>query len=223
MNKFIACLIAMVSACLAAQAQYIHDLQGKPYMEQSYTEVEGNPFLISSWADGNIDFANGKKATIRVKYDLVKDVLLFQHKGDSTAMYFVDPVKGFTLTNSFINESNILPLVFNSGYPAIDVQTTTSFYQVVASGKMQLLRHYRKAIRTDQAFNSATVTKTFAFTDLYYLYADNKIVRIKPSQKSILAAMANKSTEIQAYLKTNTVDYKNDAALAKLFNYYNSL
>ena len=192
-------------------------------MEQSYTEIDGNPFLINNWADGNIDFVNGKTGVVKVKYDLVKDVLLFQHKDDSTAMYFVDQVKGFTLTNSFINESSIIPLVFNSGYPAIDIQTTASFYQVITPGKVQLLRHYRKAIRTDQAFNSATVTKTFAFTDLYYLYADNKISRIKPSQKSILAAMANKSTEIQAYLKTTTVDYKNDAALAKLFNYYNSL
>jgi hypothetical protein len=223
MNKFITCFTAMVFACLAAHAQLMHDLQGKPYMEQSYTEIDGNPFLINNWADGNIDFVNGKTGVVKVKYDLVKDVLLFQHKGDSTAMYFVDQVKGFTLTNSFINESSIIPLVFNSGYPAIDIQTTASFYQVIAPGKVQLLRHYRKAIRTDQAFNSATVTKTFAFTDLYYLYADNKISRIKPSQKSILAAMANKSTEIQAYLKTTTVDYKNDAALAKLFNYYNSL
>jgi len=223
MNKFIVCLMVMVLGYLSTHAQIIHDLQGKPYMEKSYTEVDGTPYLIDSWTGATITFSNGKATNVKVKYDLVKDVLLFQHQGDSTAMYFIEPVKGFTLTNGFINESNILPLVFNSGYPAIDVQTPASFYQIIAPGKMQLLRHYRKAIRTDQAFNSATVTKTFAYTDFYYLYADNKIIRIKPSQKSILAAMANKSTEIQAYLKNNTVDYKNDAALAKLFNYYNSL
>jgi len=223
MNKFIIGFMAMVFGCLATHAQFIHDLQGKPYMEQSYTEVEGNPFFINGWADGNIDFVNEKKTTIRVKYDLVKDVLLFQHKGDSTAMYFVDPVKGFTLTNSFINESNMLPLVFSSGYPVIDAQTTASFYQVIAGGKIQLLRHYRKKIRVDQAFNSATATKTFDYTDIYYLYADNKIIRIKPSQKSILAAMGDKQVQIQNYMKSNAVNYKSDASLAKLFNYYNSL
>jgi len=223
MNKFITCVMAMVFGCLAARAQFIHDLQGKPYMEQSYTEIEGDPFLINGWADGNIDFVNGKKTTVRVKYDLVKDVLLFQHKGDSTAMYFVDQVKGFTLTNSFINESDILPLVFSSGYPVIDAQTTTSFYQVIAGGKTQLLRHYRKKIRVDQAFNSATATKTFDYTDIYYLYADNKIIRIKPSTKSILTAMGDKQAQIQSYMKSNVVNYKSDASLAKLFNYYNSL
>ena len=50
MNKFIICFMTMVFGCLASHAQIIHDLQGKPYMEQSYTEVEGNPFLINSWA-----------------------------------------------------------------------------------------------------------------------------------------------------------------------------
>lgn len=223
MNKFIICFMAMVFGCLASHAQIIHDLQGKPYMEQSYTEVEGNPFLINGWAEGAIDFVNGKSVAIKVKYDLVKDLLLFQNKSDTTALYFIEPVKAFKFTSSAIEDSNILLPTFNSGYPAIDNQTSSSFYLVIAGGKTQLLKHYRKVIRADKPYGSATTSKTFVLTDIYYLFANNQISRIKPSQKSILAAMADKSTEIQAYLKNNAVDYKNDAALAKLFSYYNSL
>ena len=135
MNKFNLCFMALVLACLTTHAQIMHDLQGKPYMEQAYTEVDGNPLLINNWVEGAIDFVNGKTVKVKVKYDLVKDVLLFQNKSDTTAMYFIEPVKGFTLNNAFINESNILPLVFNSGYPAIDAQTPASFYQIIAPGK----------------------------------------------------------------------------------------
>jgi hypothetical protein len=212
-------------ACLTTKvrAQYIHDLQGKPYTEQSYTDIDGSPFLINNWADAAIDFVNGKTGSVRIKYDLMKDVLLFQHKGDSTGMYFVEPVKAFKLTSSVVEDSNILLPTFSSGYPVIDNQTPASFYLVIASGKAQLLKHYRKTIRTDQAFNSATATKTFVLTDIYYLFINNQISRIKPSAKSILTALGDKAEQLKAYMKSNTVDYKNDVSLAKLFSYYNSL
>ncbi|HMG10174.1 MAG TPA: hypothetical protein VK609_16785 [Mucilaginibacter sp.] len=59
--------------------------------------------------------------------------------------------------------------------------------------------------------------------DVYDVFANNQITRIKPSQKSILAALGGKADQLQSYMKSNTVNYKSDAALAKLFSYYNSL
>jgi len=215
--------MALVLACLTTQAQVIHDVQGKPYMEQSYTEVEGNPLLVNNWVEGAIDFVNGKTVTIKVKYDLVKDALLFQNKSDTTAMYFVEPVKAFKLNNPVGEESDILLPIFNSGYPTIDSQTPASFYQVIARGKTQLLKHYRKVIRSDRAFNSATTVKTFVLTDIYYLFANNQISRIKPNQKNILTALSDKAEQLKAYMKSNAIDYKSDVSLAKLFDYYNSL
>ncbi len=223
MNKFILCFMALLLAFFTSHAQIMHDLQGKPYMEQAYTEVDGNPLLINNWVEGAIDFVNGKTVKVKVKYDLVKDVLLFQNKSDTTAMYFVEPVKAFKLGSPVNEESDILLPAFNSGYPVIDSQTPASFYQVIACGKTQLLKHYRKVIRTDQAFNSATATKTFVQTDIYYLFANNQMSRIKPNQKSILTALSDKAEQLKGYMKSNTVDYKSDVSLAKLFSYYNSL
>jgi hypothetical protein len=55
------------------------------------------------------------------------------------------------------------------------------------------------------------------------VFINNQITRIKPSQKSILAALGDKADQLQGYMKSNTVNYKSDVALAKLFSYYNSL
>ncbi len=224
MNKFIVCFLAIMTLNrFAAGAQYINDLQGKPYMEHSYTEVDGSAYLIANWAAGTVTFVNGKTITAPIKYDLVRDELLFQNKGDSAAMSFVEPVKGFGFTNAAIEESNIIPPVFSSGFPAVDSQTPASFYQVIADGKTKLLRYYKKTIRTDKAFNSATSTKTFVLINLYYVFINNQITKIKPGQKTILAALNDKAGQLQTYMKSNTVNYKNDADLAKLFTYYNSL
>lgn len=226
MNKYIFCLLAIIVPAtfkVSAQVKFLNDVQGKPYMEQSYTMVEGSAYLIPNWAEGKVDFVNGKTTTLPIKYDLIKDELLFHSKTDSVAFAFVDQVKGFSFTSSVIEESNILMPVFNSGYPAVDGQTPASFYQVIADGKVKLLKHYKKIIRTEKAFNSATSTRSFVLSDVYYLFIDNQITRIKPGQKTILAALGDKADQLKRYMQSNKIDYKNDAALANLFSYYNSL
>jgi hypothetical protein len=148
---------------------------------------------------------------------------LYKNNRDSAALSFVDPVKGFSFTNAVIEESDIVLPVFSIGYPPVDNQTQTSFYQVIADGTVKLLKHYKKTIRVDKAFNSATSTKTFVLADVYYVFINNQITRIKPGQKSILAILGDKADQLQNYMKNNSVNYKSDAALAKLFSYYNSL
>ncbi len=216
-------MTAMLLAGVKASAQYLHDYQGKAYTEQSYTDVDGSPYLTTNWFAGTVQLANGKNVNAKLKYDLLKDELLFQNPKDSVPMVFVDPVKGFTFNLFKIDESNLVPLVFSNGYPAADNQTPVSFYQVIADGKVKLLKYYHKIIRTDQAFNSASATKTFVLIDFYYLLAGNKIVRIKPGKKVLLAMLNDKADKIEAYLKSTGIDYKSDLDLAKLITYYNSL
>ncbi|QEC77031.1 hypothetical protein [Mucilaginibacter ginsenosidivorax] len=208
-----------------AQNQILNDNQGKPVMEQSYIDVEGSPYLTATWLPGIVSLANGKTVAAKLKYDLVKDELLFQSPRDSMALAFVTPVKSFRFDIvGTIDESSLAPLIFSNGYPAIDEQTEASFYQVVADGKAKLLKRYKKVIHSNQAFNSATTTKTFALRDaVYYLLADNKIIRVKPTPKTIAAALADKTDQVQTFIKTNKIDFKSDRDLAKLFTYYNSL
>jgi hypothetical protein len=226
MKKYTLCFLVVwfiMSGSFIVEAQYLKDPTGKQYMLQSYTEVEGNPFFINNWVPGSVILTSSQTYTTPLKYDLVGDELLFRNKLDSSAMSFVDPVQSFSLNEPSIEESDLTPLVFSSGYPAIDKQTPASFYQVIADGKTKLLKHYKKIIRVDKAFNSATAVKTFFLIEEYYLFVNNQITKIKPNQKAILVALADKTDQLQKYLKSNTINYKSDAALAKLFSYYNSL
>lgn len=218
------CLMSMLFVGINAHAQYIHDYQGKAYSEQNYTNMVGDPYLIPRWFEGSVQFVDKKPITVKLKYNLLNDQLLFQNARDSSAMVFIDPVKSFSFNMFKIDESDLAPLVFTDGYPAIDAQTPTSFYQVIADGKVKLLKRYRKIIRTDQAFNSATATQSFEMINpVYYIVTGGTIARIKPGQKAIMTALGDKADKLQAYIKGTSVNYKSDAELSKLFNYYNSL
>jgi hypothetical protein len=220
------CIAGLLVNCFSAKAQtqMLNDNQGKPVMEQNYIDVEGSPYLVPNWFPGKVNLVSGKTMLAKLKYDLIKDELLFQSPRDSLALAFVEPVRSFSFDTFGIPESNLLPLVFGSGYPAIDEQTPASFYQVIADGKVKVLKRYKKIIHSDQVFNSATVTKTFALKDaVYYLLMNDKIGRIRPGSKVILTALNDKAEKMQTYIKSAKVDYKSDTDLAKLFNYYNSL
>ncbi|HMG10175.1 MAG TPA: hypothetical protein VK609_16790 [Mucilaginibacter sp.] len=128
--------------------------RASPTWSNPIPAVERNPYLIAKWATGAVKLVNRKSVTAKLKYDLIKDELLFQNKRDSAALRFVYPVQYFSFNDVAIDESNIAPLVFGRGYPPVDNQTQASFYQVIADGKGKLLKHYKKTIRVDQAFNS---------------------------------------------------------------------
>ena len=224
-NRIIILLTCIVLGSFTAKAQvkFSNDIEGKPYMEKSDTEIEGNPYLIPDWVIGSVVLGNGKTGTLKLRYNIAKDELSFENPKDTSSLNFVDAVKSFTLNPFKIDESNLLPLVFDSGFPAIDNQTTATYYQVIGDGKTKLLKHYKKKVEVQKAFNSATSTQTFVLADSYYLLVNGQMSKIKPSQKTIAAAFKDKTAELQAYLKTNNINYKSDADLAKLFGYYNSL
>lgn len=216
-------VFGLLLLCMQAKAQYLSDYSGRPYYLKTYAEIQGSPLLSDNWVNGTVTFANGKTATAILNYNLYGDELLFKNPKDSAVLSFVDPVKSFSLKDAAIEECDITDLSFSSGFPVIDDQTAKTFYLVVGEGKIKLLKCYKKKVIESKDFSSQITTKSFLSANSYYLFSNNQMVKIKPNQKAILAAMNDKATQVQDYIKKNSVNFKSDAALAKLFGYYNSL
>jgi hypothetical protein len=221
-NLYFLIVFLLVSG-FSAKAQYLSDYSGRPYFLKTYSEIQGSPLLSDSWVTGTVTFAGGKTATAILNYNLYGDELLFKNPKDSAVLAFVDPVKSFSLKDAAIEGSDITDPSFSSGFPADDDQTTKTFYQVVGDGKIKLLKCYKKRVVESKDFSSQITTKSFLDASAYYLFIDNKMAKVKPNQKVIIAAMNDKAAQVQDYIKKNSVNFKSDVALAKLFGYYNSL
>ncbi|QEM13894.1 hypothetical protein [Mucilaginibacter rubeus] len=217
------CIAALLLLCVQARAQYLSDYTGRPYYLKTNDGIQGSELLTDNWLKGTVDFANGKTANAILNYNVYGDELLFKSPQDSSVQAFVDPVKSFSIKGITLEGSDQTDMNFSNGFPAVDDQTAKTFYQVVGDGKVKLLHYYKKKVQESTGFASQVTTKTFITATSYYLFADNKMTKIKPSQKTILAALSDKADKIQEYVKANKVDFKSDAALAKLFSYYSSL
>ncbi|TSD66789.1 hypothetical protein FFF34_005135 [Inquilinus sp. KBS0705] len=200
----------------AANAQFRNDISGKPILTQTYTDVEGSPYLNDDWQTGTVKFANGKSIIgVKLKYDIVADELYFADKNDEP-LSFVDTVKEFTLAGPDKLR------YFRKGFAGIAKTTPNSYFEVLADGGVQLIKKTSKVVLETQAFNSATKTKSFQEDVRYYLVNNGKAVQVKNDRKSILAALPNKQEQIKGYADAGKLNFKSDTDLAAIITYYNS-
>ena len=197
-----------------SKAQFLQDIQGRVITEQSYTDVIGSPFLNDAFVNGNVILTNGVKfQSVALKYSSYNDELFFKNPKDESLLSFVVPVKSFEL----------LGQMYINGFPAIDNFTENSFYQLIANSSVKLLLKNYKTILENKAYNSASTEKKFEDNKIYYVFRDGKMKRFKPSKKDLMETFADKSSEIDVFLKKEKVDFKNNADLVKVFEYYSSL
>jgi hypothetical protein len=228
-NIFFIPSVCLVIFSLTANAQsptqfqlVQYDIKGLPVTESAYTEVEGNPYLLNDWSDGSVVLEGDKSAPAKLKYDVYKERLLFQDSKGET-MELKNKLLAFTLNNSNSDVSDLGPMVFVNGLPAVGARNVDSWYQLIANGKVKLLKYYRKVIKEDHPYASATITKTFIPSSIYYVFKDGQLTEINVSKKSLLKVFDNHSAQAEAYLKTNNINFKSDVDLQKLFTWYNLL
>ncbi|RWY54121.1 hypothetical protein [Mucilaginibacter gilvus] len=208
-----------------ASAQIMYERDFKPVTTKQYTDVEGSAYLYDDWKPGTVKLTNGAVSSdkMQLKYNVVDDVLTFKDNATDKEMAFVQPVYEFSISSLDDFNDKLFVKSYRNGFTGIDGTTVTSFFEVLADGKVRLLKRLTKAILENQAYGSATKTLTFNENVKYYLLTNGKAVPVKNDKKSILAALRDKQAELDVYIKTNKVDFKNDAQLGEFIAYYNTL
>jgi hypothetical protein len=218
-RQFLALLAAVLLVVgyqkASAQSVYYIDSQGKAIRDadNELDNIKGTPFMYEQWVFGTFVNAEGTLfKNIKLKYNVYNDQLIFAgSKGEMMA--FDKPVKQFTL-----NET-----LFANGFPAIDAFGSDTYYQVLGEGSTKLLKHYSKHVEKNSTYGSAMASMRFADNEAWYLFKDGKISALKLDKKNVLAALNDKSTQVNNYLSNHKVNFKNDMELSNLLAYYNSL
>jgi hypothetical protein len=207
-----------------AKAQVSLDIAGKTQTFEggTHTAVEGNPYLINGWTSGFVILQNNKNIRAKLKFDIQANRLLFLDK-NGQALELENKFSGFSLDSADKEISNINPLKFVKGYPAIERQTENSLYQIVGDGKVKLLKYYTKEKTEHIADTSSVITSKYRASKFYYVFKNNQLKQIYPNKKSFLKLLNEHSEQLDSYLTSNNIDFTSDLDLQKLFAWYNSL
>ena len=110
---------------------------------------------------------------------------------------------------------------FITGCPPIDRQNGSSFYQVLVSGRLQLLCLSKRPGRKISC--QAPCVRNLRSAASSIPLRDETILRLKRDKETVLALMNDRRSDIEAWLKAHKNELENTKMLTELFDYYNSL
>lgn len=200
-----------------ATQNFANTTDGSPVSSIKYENITGSPYLTDDWSTGLVKLQSGKTyKEVKVKYDQVADELHFENQGKELA--FINPISEFKLAVA-AGEGRSKDLYFKNGFAS----DPKAFYQVLADGKVSLIKKNRKVIVDKTPFNSATAVKIIEPQTKYYLHINNKLEPVKNNKKSIFSALSDKKDLLEEYIQKESLNLNQDGDFGKLITYYNSL
>lgn len=222
MKKFVFLFLASFCAYATTNAQtgfqsYVNNIN---FQSKDFSDIKGSAFSSPDWTKGTVHLDNNTTYTdLEMKYSDYEDKVLVKKGND--VMEFDKRVKDFTLS---VIKNDVPTLEhYRNGYKNVPGHNENAYFQVLADGKVQLLKKVMKKIRTENEYGSMTTNKSFSSNTHYFLVKGDLSASFKKDKKTIIAFLNDKQAQVDDYLKTNKTDFKNDDDLVKLLTYYNSL
>jgi hypothetical protein len=203
----------------------ITDANGMP-IKPEYANVEGSPYFISDFRPAIVKMRSGLVfEKVKAKIDLCKQEVNFITDNNVEIVTSGESVKEIILTDSLLNTD--LPenrvYTFRTGFPSIDNQNGLNFYQVLTEGNITLLKSARKIITEKKNDISGEIVKGFEIYIDYYVFTDNKMIKLKKEKEWILSFLQSKKDKVDTFLTEKRISFKKIDDIITLFKYYNSL
>ena len=221
--------------CMAASSQFefnptvgggrfdARDVSGRSLIKAYDGEIAGSPFINENWERAMLTLARGKTiGPVMVKLNIERNELNFKDSANKEFVAEPEQVRKIDYISFYLKDS--IRYVFKNGYPAINKQTASFYYQVYTEGKIELLGKKTKYIKVDK--NDLSGETTMEFLDaatVFYVYSNRTMQEFFPYKSLALTIMRDKEQAIAAYMSENKSNLKKTLDLIKLFQYYNSL
>lgn len=220
MKKYLIIALA-VSLSFTVKAQFLvvfDHVSSKPLTAQGLEKSTSNPYLYNETFKGKMTLVDNKQMeNLNLLYDLVLDLPVF-----------VDAKGVFLKPNNAPLEFEMLTpkkglQIYKSGYPSFAKQDKSTFYEVLADGKAQLLKKSKKSFTESIPYGTKDVVKEAIITETYYLYEGGQIKKINKEPKSLLSVFNDKKINIASDLDVlKTQSKNNEDIMIALVNRYNS-
>ncbi|WP_022825275.1 hypothetical protein [Hymenobacter norwichensis] len=186
------------------------------YAKRYHARIGHQYFLTDEQQPGSVYYNNHYFSDLLLSYDVVLDQLLIQHATSPFIVRFLDKdMRYFT-----INEHRFIRIEADSTAPTA---FRTGYYEVLVDSTVQLLA--KRAKRRQERINQRQVDIEFNVTDRLFLKKDGIYYPVK-SKSSVTRLFADRSKEVQQYIKDNKLKFKKarrEADIAHLTRYYAGL
>ncbi|MBV9986056.1 MAG: hypothetical protein JO301_00135 [Chitinophagaceae bacterium] len=231
MKKYILALIGLLPLTLYAQqngspalglSEFLYDNVGRPVPLRSDIELQGSPYFADKYCHATLKVRKGKTYHgLRVKVDLQSSAVIYMDETgkEMEAITPLDRIEFYDCEDASKNR------ILISGLPPVDKQNESSYYVLLDSGNISLLKYYQVSYNDRRNnYGNANIIRTYQQVEIYYSYTPGKgLARLSKDNAAVLDALAEKKKEVGDYIAANNIKCRRESDLVKVFAYYNSL
>jgi len=197
------------------------DMMGMPFTAGSYINIRGSAYYIDSFAAGVIGLSNGKM----YQYDQLK---LNLH---SNQLHFLTPdgqerVAGEGAIRKlyfFVTSDSSHPVAFSSGYTSGYGYSSSTFFEEMNQGNLQVLRQISRTIVNDVGTSSSPMGQHFVDQSIYYL-ADQKakkLVKWKKGKEQLLEFLGPDAALADQFITEKKINCRSVNEVVDVLTYVN--
>lgn len=198
---------------LAGQGLY-YAINGEPFVGSKFSKVvEGSPFFKDEWMKGSITLDKGKQYhNLSLKVNLLDGTLILLND-KNVEIEITTPIREVVLTD--IMNGNTFRFVHSA---FICTAVGKSWYTILDSGKVQLLRNEKRILVENKPYGSATIEQYIRNQPDYYVLSAGRCFKVKNT-----AELYRKLVEFRPGFKiaspgNKSKDEKDLLQLSQLFN-----
>lgn len=192
----------------------IHLYNGVEYIDYDH-RITGDPFFMGSFfTGGSIIYDGVFYNNVQLFYDVLRDNVVIKNYNNAPLLLVNEKVAAFgMLGHRFINIQ---------ADSTISKNNHLGFCDVLSDGYLKLLSKRKKLIveKTSVQYSESSYTEK----DEYYILKDEILYPVN-DEKSVLALMKDRKSEVQKFLHQNKIKFRKnpEAAMIKMVDYYNQL
>ncbi len=226
MKKIIFSLVLSVGICTVVKAQ--ENFYGtrnvligsvtEPASASNNQRVEGSAYLYDDWRGGIVNTAADKSyRNINIRYNVLEDEVYFEGE-EGTPGVFTQPVKEFVIPNKEGRTH-----LFRNGFNVVGKYDRNTFFEVLAEGKLTLLKKITKRMTDSREYGSAITNYQLVDVVEYFIYQDDMMVKVKKGSKAFFETLLPNQTAVSHFISEQKISLKNEAEIIDVVNYMNTL
>lgn len=179
-------------------------------------ENYGTPFFDTEFLPASIVLVSGQRyENVLVKINLLSNEVIYKTP-EGKELAVLPPIKQVEL-----NKNGKL-LFFEYGFPVYEKQNQKTIYQVLAKGKISLIKYFFVQVTEAKPYSSATMLRTIEQFPKLFLYDQSLSLKKAPkSNEDLLSLYKEDATKIQGILQKNNLKIKKEEDFVKCISTLN--
>lgn len=197
-----------------------NDGHGIPWKFDFPFAMDGSPFFDTSFCTGSIQLLNGRTYSgLKLKLNLEQQKIIFE----------VEEGRAYVLSQQTVRielacKENSKPVVFRSGFAAIEKQNDRSLYQVLDSGKVLLLKFVEIRFTDSKAYNSNDFSRAYRQLPSYYIWMPGKdLMKVPSTENELITLLADQRKALVEVIDKEKLKLRKENDLIKIIAKYNQL